>query len=155
MTEQVNVYDAILNAAAFIEATPERFNFMECTIPRANDCGTPGCALGWIGAMAGLADPDEQFGGIAIVAGHHRNEEHPPERSLLGIDQLDFYERMDALVPHWAKEASACAKGLRLYAEQYHGDEKPEPRNFAREMYLQASGPVAIKESAVSEELTW
>lgn len=115
----MNTYEAIMRAANHIERNPSSFDFDKTDIP-APDCGTPGCALGWIGCFAGIT------GGIEEVADHGEGN------SLLKIDQKIFYRRMDELAGAlWIWSATKCATGMRLYAEKYHGHEK---RNFAREL---------------------
>ena len=56
------VYEAIMLAADHIERNPADFNFMSIGIP---DCGTPGCALGWIGSFGGLTKSECGFADAA------------------------------------------------------------------------------------------
>jgi len=113
----VNVYNAIMRAADHIENHPNEFNFSSVWIPGTDDersCGTPGCALGWIGHFAGVK-------GLSEI--------EMPWR--LGFDGLwldavrNFYARMDALNRRWRRDSIACSGALRLYAEKYHSNEKP------------------------------
>lgn len=99
--------DAILKAARQIEQTPEMFNFMSCGKPDLS-CGTPGCALGWIGFFADI-NPQEYGGLISETA------------TALGVKDYQFYERMDdcAADREWIDSAALCAKGLRAYADKY------------------------------------
>jgi hypothetical protein len=107
---QTEVYHAILRAADRIEAHPELFAFMESGVP---DCGSRGCALGWIGFELGVR-PGEDVGAVA--------------RERLGVDELPFYHRVNDAdgrskdwMRCWMRSAPRCAAALRLYAEKYHG----------------------------------
>lgn len=114
----MNIRQAILKAADQIESNPHLFNFSKLTIPS----GTPGCALGWIGYYLGREN-GEAIGCFSNVVG--------TELEALGVtSQCQFYDRMSALVPlpdtlrGWRDDASLCAKGLRLYADQYHPEQR-------------------------------
>lgn len=100
------MFNAIMKAADKVEKSPCEFQFMETGIP--DGCGSPGCALGWIGHFLGGAK------NFASVPG------------MLGLgDEFEgqqiFYARMDALSPDsWRWDGYKCARTLRLYAEKYH-----------------------------------
>lgn len=98
---------AILKAADQIEQTPEMFNFMSTVKPDLS-CGTPGCALGWIGFFANLK-PQEYGGFVSETA------------TALGVNASQFYDRMDDCAEdrEWIDSAQLCAKGLRAYADKY------------------------------------
>ena len=49
----MNVYEAIVKAAWAIENHPQEFDFNSQVYPPGPGCGTPGCALGWIGTFLG------------------------------------------------------------------------------------------------------
>jgi len=118
-----DVYTAIMKAADHIEKYPKDFVFLESQVPWGNNfsresvtCGTPGCALGWIGAYLNEGKVTRKlynfaqvpfFLGLAMVTGEA---------------VCQFYSRMDELVDHdgWRQRASLCAHGLRLYAAKYH-----------------------------------
>lgn len=105
----MNVYEAIMKAADHIEKNPGDFDFGNFRVP---GCGTPGCALGWIGVYAGI--------------GAGASVHHVVEKQLLRNG--DFYENMRGLIGGgWHDDAKQCARGLRLYAERYHAHEKPKP----------------------------
>lgn len=110
----MNIRDAILKAADHIEGSPRLFNFGKCATP--HDCGTPGCALGWIGFFAG-----KQFHG-AIVCDVAASIGIPG--NVRGSSEGTFYERMNKLCADddriWIEDAAACARGMRLYADKYH-----------------------------------
>jgi hypothetical protein len=100
----MNIRDAILKAADHIESHPEEFDFHSVDRP---GCGTPGCALGWIGV----------FGEVTKPAG----------RSWLGavsdyiaVDSVVFYQRMSELDGYWTVFHDSCARALRAYADKYH-----------------------------------
>lgn len=127
----MNIYNAIMKAADHIERNPQEFSFVSVVIPK-EPCGSPGCALGWIGHFAGAARPHTRS--ISCVAANETYDEETRrllrlESPLLGITQAEFYERMkDASGSHdWRYSAPHCAVALRLYAEKYHGEEKPKP----------------------------
>jgi hypothetical protein len=104
----MNIRDAILEAAAHIERNPDDFNFH--SIEKPSHCGTPGCAIGWIGVFAGI------------------EEEHPSWLSAIkrqtGIDAHDFYKKMSDIQLGWIFEAASCAITMRLYADKYHPAER-------------------------------
>jgi hypothetical protein len=103
----MNTREAILKAADHIERNPHLFRFSRTEIP---DCGTPGCALGWIGFFMGIEV------GACILS----------TQPAIASDR-DFYDRMTALTdPFWIVSSETCAKGLRLYANKYHPAEIAE-----------------------------
>lgn len=114
----MNVYDAIMKAAEHIESHPNEFDFLRFCIPA---CGSPGCALGWIGCFAGI--PADMCGATTMVP-----------YKVLGFDQSEcmadakFYRRLHELVgtEKWKTSASLCAKALRLYAAKYHTPSIPK-----------------------------
>jgi hypothetical protein len=117
----MNAYQAILKAADHIQAHPALFDFERTRVP--GDCGTPGCALGWIGHFAGRTQARIPllFGlsflhrGIAIVTTEGGAD------SVITVTAREFYERMDFLaVGNWRQDARVCAGAMRRYAESYH-----------------------------------
>jgi hypothetical protein len=128
----MNIRDAILKAADHIERNPGEFNFGSTKIPDGPGCGTPGCALGWIGAFCGVVeaankvqDIDSCYYGwrcIALVCSETDNGKQKP---LMRMDSGQFYARMSGLVSDWMCRADACARALRLYADKYHPAESP------------------------------
>lgn len=126
----MNLYQAILLAADHIERNPGEFNFNTCDLPDGPGCGTPGCALGWIGVFGGAKERGNGlYCGIALVAftdysgGFESIGTHNP---LMKITQSEFYDRMDALVGSWKENAADCARALRLYANKYHAPKVPD-----------------------------
>lgn len=103
----MNIYNAILKAAAHIESEQSDFWFGSMVIPA---CGTPGCAIGWIGHFLGFPS------GTPIWKAS--------EAMDLGSDR-NFYDKLDQLAgDNWHESASIAAIGLRLYAEKYHSAER-------------------------------
>jgi hypothetical protein len=105
------VYTAIMRAADWIETHPERFDFGACDVP-AMECGSPGCAIGWIGAFAGFKSGQTTWN---------------VSEKLLGLKgDGDFYERMRAISAengkhgYWRTSPKMLAKHMRLYASRYH-----------------------------------
>lgn len=108
----MNIYQAIMRAADSIEGNPRLFDFDSILLPD-HECGTPGCALGWVSLYLGLRRSDNNY-------------EYDP--LALGSESK-FYRRMNVLCGDsydWMDNAITCARTLRLYAEKYHGDQKPE-----------------------------
>jgi hypothetical protein len=137
----VNVYEAIMKSANQVETNPREFDFGSIGVP-TSECGSPGCALGWINFYTGtsanrraFADPYNRMCISPAVLG----------LPLSGL----FYVRMDNLCSDqsWRVSAPLCARTLRLYAAKYHGHEKP-PRNFARDLYEQLRTSERIPEQA-------
>ncbi len=107
----VTLRQAILSAADHIESHPETFDFPETCVP--HDCGSPGCALGW----------------IAFAVGRRSGSCHTAVEDIgLGVDH--FYETMNALnsqfeqrtgdCSNWMDEATLCATLMREYAEKHY-----------------------------------
>jgi hypothetical protein len=123
----MNIRQAILLAADHIEQHPAAFNFRSIYVPKS-DCGTPGCALGWIGYFYGCVDkPRQAYDGrtnVSYVASE-----------TVQIEPSEFYDRMtEALGYTWTESSELCARGLRLYADKYHPAESRAliPESVAR-----------------------
>ena len=125
----MNIRDAILKAADHIERNPGEFNFQSVFIPSAPGCGTPGCALGWIGHFAGVHDPSD-------LSGYWEREKNAwglCEVNVIGSCDLpfstarEFYRAMDAVYSDvsWRDSAQNCATALRAYADKYHPENSP------------------------------
>jgi len=119
-----DIYTAIMRAADHIERYPDQFDFSRVRVP---DCGTPGCALGWIGRFAGCPV------GHVIESIVDFEKDTPCKR--LGLrDQVTFYNRMRELTArYWAEDAATCAAGLRRYAQLYHAPAVPNWEALANE----------------------
>lgn len=107
----MNVRQAILKAANLIENKPGMWDFGQCVVP---PCGSPGCALGWIGAFMGVGA---------------RTDVGQVSYAVLGLDAGAFYGRMSDIncalqdwfdKPSWHVSAETAATCLRLYADRYH-----------------------------------
>lgn len=111
----MNIREAILKAADHIEANPSLFGFFVMRLP--TDCGTPGCALGWIGHFLGAQykDPYEAiYSSVPLSIGC---------RSA-GWDHAGvLYGRMTEIEEGWETNARKCAKALRAYADRFHPEE--------------------------------
>ena len=108
----MNIRTAILKAADSIEQNPGLFGFGYISIP--DGCGTPGCALGWIG---------HHLGHTTIISGVSEKMGCPlGTRSDFpgGDTDFGFYDRMEELNEDWKFSADNCAPALRLYADKYH-----------------------------------
>lgn len=118
----MNIREALLKAADYIEAHPTEFDFGKTDRP--HPCETPGCALGWIGFFMGVeahANDDTYF--LNRVA----DACNVPALKRGGFtgSEGEFYFRMNEL-GMWIHEASECAEVMRLYADKYHPAEKPK-----------------------------
>ncbi len=102
----MNIRAAILEAADHIEANPALFKFFSTNVP---ECGTPGCAIGWIGHFFDAQQIGENVGVFS--------------ETILAIDETDFYIRMRDLQLGWMYGAEICAKTLRHYADKYYPSE--------------------------------
>ena len=113
----MNIYDAIMKAADHIENNPKSFYYYSNDIPPALDCGTPGCAVGWVGHFLGHR---------GVILQTHKVMGLDFGGPLEGI--YNFADRMDEVSDdrRWRDSAEQCAATLRRYAEKYHGDEKPK-----------------------------
>ena len=113
----MNIREAILKAADHIERNPEDFRFTQPAVP--DQCGTPGCALGWIGYF--LGEPE----GLIWSYTHLDVSEHWLQLGHSTIGAEIFYNRMSALENGllwntWSVNAHRCAETLRKYADKYH-----------------------------------
>lgn len=108
----VTVKDAIYRAANFIESNQNQYDFFNTIKP--NDCGSPGCVLGWIGYFYGT---EEKVAG-EIAKEMFPNFNHPvPE--MLFYDELSKIRRSLGLDQAWQKDANIAAQCLREYANRY------------------------------------
>jgi hypothetical protein len=154
MGETMNIYQAIMKAADRIEQYPQEFNFGSIGVP--NECGTPGCALGWIGFYA-----DVTPGIVGFSTAAREILRLPATRydgAIEGAPEFTFYKRMDELTggtTAWRNSAPRCARGLRLYAAKYHADDKPITKSDAAlvaDLMTRVMG-AKIPETAPSPEL--
>ena len=139
-----DIYTAIMKAADQIEYHPERFNFGSVDFP---DCGSPGCALGWIGHFLGYTETKYHSyrhgvltvtDDLGITADSHCDHNN------------EFYSRMNNLVPGWKGKAKQCAKALRLYAAKYHAPEKVQRPPDWQKLATAARVPDAAPANALS-----
>lgn len=136
-----SLYTAIMKAADHIERNPREFKFH--AIDKPNGCGSPGCALGWIAYFAGGDNYMDVARNVLNLPGDQSTGEGSPH--------FEFYRRLKNLEggsQKWMNSAGLCAHLLHLYAEKYHGHEKPVPRNFAQEVYARVVSGEQIPEDA-------
>lgn len=114
--------DDILWAADMIERHPEAYSWSSVDVPNheAPECGSPGCALGWIAAHQEGREVGEPF--TLVRRGYVRESASP-----VGVHSLEFYGRMGAIEPRWKVDAKACAAALRRYADHYHPESDAIP----------------------------
>lgn len=106
----MNIREAILKAADWIEKNPHLYNFDRTRVP---DCNTPGCMVGWIGHFMGYEPGTRcwQDGGAEQIVGVY-----------WGI----FCDRIKEFLDYRGVDNSytvcpiAAVKGLRAYADKYH-----------------------------------
>lgn len=105
----MDIRTAILRAADSIEMNPKMFSFGSVWLPDES-CGTPGCALGWVGHHLGMG----------------RNSRLEDVSRELGIPvySCNFVELTEVFGSRkWYYSAPECAKALRLYVDKYHAAE--------------------------------
>jgi hypothetical protein len=107
----MNIRDAILQAADHIEGNPTDFYFSATDVP--DNCGTPGCALGWIGFFAGVRRGSPYYT-VCDQLGL------PVAPVSLEDGDRSFYDRMHSVSEDWVNDPLECARALRLYADKYH-----------------------------------
>lgn len=138
----MNIRQAILAAADHIEGNPADFNFFKIDVP--DSCGTPGCALGWIGHFLRVKPAYR----VAITMDVARAMGFPPQETLPEYgDTTVFYDRMDVVSDGiWRLDFAKCAAALRAYADKFH----PADRNFARELTARLASLPEISEEVQS-----
>jgi hypothetical protein len=112
--DPVNIYNAIMRAADLIERTPQLYAYHNIYVPK---CGSPACALGWIGHFAGAKDSGRTDGltNVGYVGDF-----------VLGEDSVDFYNFMDLHTgKNWRDDARECARGMRIYAGDRFAEQAP------------------------------
>lgn len=130
----MNIRQAILKTADLFESQPHLFNFQRIRFP---DCGTPGCAIGYVGYFLGITD----------------STVHPVCQQILGVDSDVFYDRMSISAMQrggvWTRDANECVARLRIYADKYHPAE-PAPIEINKTIELPietAIQPASIPDS--------
>ena len=152
----MNIHDAVMKAADHIERNPHLFEFDMNPVP--HDCGTPGCALGWVGYFMRTGEcaadvacvmslPSEPW--AECVWGWQPND-HTPE--------FAFYNRMTDISggTKWTRDPIICASTLRLYAAKYLTPAKPAQtldwnalaERLGREPLLVSSESTALRAAA-------
>lgn len=110
----MNIYTAIMKAADQIERNPHTFDFVQGRRPnREGNCGTPSCALGWVGFFA--QSKEQYWTGVC--------------QELFGMDPMDWYDFLSkeaGSFNSWTSSPQECARVLRLYAAKHHA--KPVQR---------------------------
>lgn len=113
----MNIHTALLKAADHIQLNPQLFDFDIASVP--SDCGSPGCALGWVNFFLGIRGSLGRHGEYRITA-------YP----LFDDPDLHraFYKRMSELSDDvdgsWLNSAAVCATALRRYAHKYHPEQQ-------------------------------
>lgn len=114
----MNVREAILKAADFIEANPRKFSYHATMVPAT--CRTKGCLLGWIGHFAGIPAEVDIFQ-IALGGADE----------LLPLTHYDVWQECETLGGYdwgsWEKAPpDEVAAGMRLFAEKHFPTPKVE-----------------------------
>lgn len=126
----MNAYEATMKAADHIERNPQLFNFSCAIVP---DCGTPGCALGWIGYFMGIE------GGRSIG--------NAIDKLGMSDHGKQFYDRMWWVTGKnecWRDSPQMVAEKLRLYAAKYLKPEATTPDWLAIATATNAYKPAEI-----------
>lgn len=117
----MNVYNIIMAAADQIEKDPGSFKYSKPVVP---ECGTPGCAVGWIGTFANVA------AGTCVtdVCRDVMGIPGPEDRSHLRyhVPYNIFEQRMQDIHAGW-RLPEHVSGAMRRYAEIHHAHEKVEP----------------------------
>lgn len=110
----MEVREALLKTATLFTDHPEVFNFKEVQIP--GNCGSPGCALGYIGFFLGMTGDDQFISGSVCEA--------------LGIESTFIFESLTKVYGNrdWYDSAAKCAEALRMYADVHHPEIKKTTR---------------------------
>jgi len=103
----MNIRQAILLAADSIEQHPQLFHYSSTMIPNP-ECGTSGCALGWIAHHLGVSSKKRLCNSGIYDA--------------LGIEDDVCFDHLRKFAGsgHWKRSAKVCAKALRQYANHYY-----------------------------------
>lgn len=99
------LYDAMNDAADTIDRYPHKFNFASTSMPKR---GSQACAIGHTLDQLN-AVPHENWGDYDV-------------EKFMGVQQQEFYDRMDKLNPtrdDWREHADVAAKTMRHYAKVY------------------------------------
>lgn len=107
----MNIREAILKAADHIERNPGTFRFSVGTKP--HDCGSPGCAIGWIGYFAGCKSRSYIDISKELFNIHH-------SEVYLRLTSAESPLATDWAYGTWPRSAERCACALRFYADKYH-----------------------------------
>lgn len=100
---------AILSTASLFESKPALFNFWVTTVPP--DCGTPGCALGYVCHFLEISGSDD----FKLAA-----------RAMGCGDAYLFYKTLDAYGDEeWDTHGLRAARALRAFANARFPAEKP------------------------------
>jgi len=105
-TEQLSMRNAILAAADHIEKKPRSYDFGSVDIPATPECGTSGCALGWIHTFS-------------HIQGIGKARDTIDAGVLFGISDSEFYNRMSGFSEDWRSSSKEAAYALRQYADRY------------------------------------
>jgi len=121
--EKVDFYTVFMRAADHIERHPDSFSFHASFVPEG-ECGTVGCALGWVGFYAHSKDvpklAEMKKGAMELFRLEHRFSVGFVATHFNSHEGL-FYKEMERICGDntWMHNAKRCAKALRIYAE-YH-----------------------------------
>lgn len=107
---KTQIRTAILRAADHIARNPNDFNWKSVHV---GGCGTPACAVGWIGAFLGIPATGKYPNGAPY------KENIETVAKAVGVHNMDFYRRMRGIDKDWRTEHARIAPALRAYADKY------------------------------------
>jgi hypothetical protein len=114
------IRDAILKAAAHIEANPGKLNFSRGHIPKRSGgfCGGT-CPLAWIGEFM-EGDYIHSHGDVARELGCHPSQFYNEMDELSNYPVRGWYFGFAGSFAPWATDAKVCAETLRKYADKHY-----------------------------------
>jgi hypothetical protein len=121
---------AILRAADTIERDPGLWNWNNTDVPR-NDCGTPACALGWIGFHLGIR---RYCAGSDLSASASVEQVSPV--LMNGSGSFAFYDAMREIDLEWRSTHAHIAPALRKFADRYFPAEAADKSEQLDPAYL-------------------
>lgn len=115
---------AILAAADTIETQVGAWKFLETKIPE-NECGTAGCALGWIGFHLGMKRHGEtgnyqNYSNVPEALGYSNGYSGGDRQFYMDVERAYRPENPEPYKFDWISESAiGAAKAIRAYADKH------------------------------------